>query len=251
VSALIETAGLSVTFGGITAVDTVSLSVPAGQMVGLIGPNGAGKSSLLAAIGGQVRPGSGSVRFRGRDISRLPPHRRARLGVVRTFQQTSVFERLTVFENLLVAGLAGQGSSLARSLAGGRAYRREAGAAAGHAWQVLAEFELAEMADAYGHELSGGQRRLVELMRCLMQRPAVLLLDEPMVGVATHLADQIKRECARLAGSGLAIILVEHALEVVEELCDRVVVMAQGRIIADGSYQETTQDGLVQEAYFT
>jgi len=165
--------------------------------------------------------------------------------VARTFQHTSTFDGLTVFENLLAASSA-QGARLRESLSD--AGRQAAAAEA--VWARLREFDMVPAADSYGSELSGGQRRLVEIMRCLMESPRVLLLDEPMVGVAPHLVQRISDDCARIAASGVAIVIVEHALEVVEAVCDRVVVMASGQVVTQASYAEAMSSGAVREAYF-
>ena len=244
---VLDVRGVHVRFGGVQAVRDVSLRVGAGEVVGLIGPNGAGKSSLLAALGGQVAVASGRVFLDGHDITALPPHRRARLGLVRTFQHTSTFEGLTVFQNLMVAAAGARDARLRDSLAGDT--RRQAEAAE-RSWARLREFDMTAVADSYGAELSGGQRRLVEIMRCLMQSPKVLLLDEPMVGVAPHLVQRISDDCARISASGVAIVIVEHALEVVEAVCDRVVVMAAGQVVTEASYAEAMSSGAVREAYF-
>jgi len=244
---VLEVRDVSVRFGGVEAVRGVTLQVSAGEVVGLIGPNGAGKSSLLGALGGQFTVASGRVLLSGRDVTSLPAYRRARLGLVRTFQHTSTFDGLTVFENLLVSAMSARGSRLRDSLAGQRARQAEA---AESVWERLREFELTAMADQYGSELSGGQRRLVEIMRCLMQSPQVLLLDEPMVGVAPHLVERIGDDCARISESGVAVILVEHALEVIQAVCGRVVVMASGQVVAQASYAEAMSSGAVREAYF-
>ena len=244
---MLEVRDISVRFGGVEAVRDVTLQVSAGEVVGLIGPNGAGKSSLLGALGGQFAVASGQVLLSGHDVTSLPPYRRARLGLVRTFQHTSTFDGLTVFENLLVSAMSARGSRLRDSLAGQRARQAEA---AESVWARLREFELTAMADKYGSELSGGQRRLVEIMRCLMQSPQVLLLDEPMVGVAPHLVERISGDCARISESGVAVVIVEHALEVIQAVCGRVVVMASGQVVAQASYAEAMSSGAVQEAYF-
>jgi branched-chain amino acid transport system ATP-binding protein len=244
---VLDVRGVSVRFGGVEAVRDVSLRVAAGEIVGLIGPNGAGKSSLLGALGGQFSVASGRVLLGGHDVTSLPPYRRARTGIVRTFQHTSTFDGLTVFENLLVAAMSARGARLADSFAGGQ--RRQAQAAAA-VWDRLREFDMTQVADSYGSELSGGQRRLVEIMRCLMQSPRVLLLDEPMVGVAPHLVRRISEDCARISASGVAIVIVEHALEVVEAVCDRVIVMASGQVVTEASYAEAMSSGAVREAYF-
>jgi ABC-type branched-subunit amino acid transport system ATPase component/ABC-type branched-subunit amino acid transport system permease subunit len=244
---VLDARGISVRFGGVQAVRDVSLRVSAGEVVGLIGPNGAGKSSLLAALGGQVSAASGRVFLDGHDITGLPPYQRARRGLVRTFQHTSTFDGLTVFENLMVAAAGPRDARLGDAIAGDR--RRQA-VAADAVWERLREFDMTAAADSYGAELSGGQRRLVEIMRCLMQSPKVLLLDEPMVGVAPHLVQRISEDCARISASGVAIVIVEHALEVVEAVCDRVVVMAAGQVVTEASYAEAMSSGAVREAYF-
>lgn len=244
--AVLDVQHVSVRFGGVAAVRDVSLQVAAGEVIGLIGPNGAGKSSLLGALGGQIGVAAGRVFLDGHDITALPPYRRARLGIARTFQHTSTFDGLTVFENLLAAATTARGARFRESLsdAGRQAAAVEA------VWERLREFDMVPAADSYGSELSGGQRRLVEIMRCLMQSPRVLLLDEPMVGVAPHLVQRISDDCARISASGVAIIIVEHALEVVEAVCDRVVVMASGQVVKEASYAEAMSSGAVREAYF-
>ena len=245
---VLDVRGVTVRFGGVEAVRDVSLRLPAGEIVGLIGPNGAGKSSLLGALGGQLATASGRVLLAGQDVTSLSPHRRARLGLVRTFQHTSTFDGMTVFENLLVAAMSARGSRLRGALAGSKKRQAEAAEAV---WARLREFDLSAMADAYGSELSGGQRRLVEIMRCLMQSPRVLLLDEPMVGVAPHLVERICADCVRIRDSGVSIIIVEHALDVVQAICDRVVVMASGEVVTQASYADAMSSGAVREAYFT
>jgi ABC-type branched-subunit amino acid transport system ATPase component len=251
---VLDVRNVSVRFGGVEAVRQVSFQLSACEVIGLIGPNGAGKSSLLGALGGQFAPASGRVLLCGQDVTSLPPYRRARLGLVRTFQHTSTFNGLTVFENLLVSAMSGPrfpGSRLRDALPGGQAARARHAAAAEAVWERLREFDMAAKADSYGSELSGGQRRLVEIMRCLMQSPRVLLLDEPMVGVAPHLVARISDDCARIRDSGVGVVIVEHALEVIQAVCDRVVVMASGEVVAQASYAEAMSSGAVREAYFT
>ncbi len=240
---------LAVRYGGVAAVQDVSLEVYPGEIVGLIGPNGAGKSSVLATLAGQLRAKSGTIEINGRDVTRRSAYARARLGVARTFQTTSEFPGMTVFENLLVSSRGSAGASLWHATARYRTNRAEDRAAEVRAWAVLERFEMTETADAYGAELSGGQRRLVEIMRCLMRDPTVLLLDEPMVGVAPHLVRKITTDLRSVADEGIAMVLVEHALEVVGTLCDRVVVMALGRVIAEGTYAEVVTDRGVRDAY--
>ncbi|MFZ1995107.1 MAG: ATP-binding cassette domain-containing protein [Solirubrobacteraceae bacterium] len=246
---LLEVQDVSVRYGGVQAVAGASLVIESPQTVGLIGPTGAGKSSLLAAIGGQADSASGRVLLAGEDVTRLPPHQRARLGIVRTFQTASVFDGLTVFENLIVAGAGEQGATFRGALLGGARSRAPEAAARERAEEVLREFEIWPIADHLGRELSGGQRRLVEIARCLMRSPQLLLLDEPMVGVAAHLVQRIGEHCQSICERGVAIVIVEHSMEVIRSICDRVVVMANGRVIDDGPYDRVMSSGSVKDAY--
>ena len=241
--------GVVVTYGGVRAVNGVSLDLHPGEAVGLIGPNGAGKSSFLAVLGGQVKLTDGSIRLADREIGRTPAHARARLGITRTFQMTSEFARLTVFENLLVSGAGARGASLNTVVWRWRQSREREREIARRAWSILDRFEMSHTADLYGAELSGGQRRLVEIMRCLMRQPKVLLLDEPMVGVAPHLVDKLIADLNLIREEQIALLIVEHALEVVQELCSRVVVMALGKVIAEGSFEDVVAQPQVQAAY--
>ncbi len=238
-----------VSYGGVTAVDGMSLEVRPGEAIGLIGPNGAGKSSFLAALAGQNRVARGQVLLEGKDITKLPSYQRARLGLARTFQMTSEFAGMTTFENLLTAGMGVEGASLSRVVLHPRANRAQDGEVARRAWAILHRFDAAHIANLYGRELSGGQRRLVEIMRCLMRSPKILLLDEPMVGVAPHLVARLVSDLKSLRDDGIALVIVEHALEVVRELSDKVNVMALGRLIASGTYDEVVRDQAVQAAY--
>jgi len=246
---LLDVLDVRVRYGGVEAVSGASLQILAPQIVGLIGPNGAGKSSLLAAIGGQAPVAGGTVVVDGHEVTKQPAYKRARLGIVRTFQTASEFERLTVFENLMVAGVGHPGASLTRAFFPSAALGAAAETARVEALRVLEELDITGMRDTYCSDLSGGQRRLVEIGRCLMCSPRLLLLDEPMVGVAPHLVRRIGETCLRIRDSGVAIVIVEHALEVIEEFCDRVVVMAFGEVLDDGSYEDVMKNGSVRDAY--
>jgi branched-chain amino acid transport system ATP-binding protein len=246
---LLATRDVAVAYGGVRAVNGVSLELERGESLGLIGPNGAGKSSFLAALGGQVPLAGGSITLEGHEIGGLPAFRRARRGITRTFQMTSEFAHMTVFENLVTAGHGAEGSSLRAVVLRRHDTRRAEREVAARAWSILDRFEMAHAADMYGSELSGGQRRLVEIMRCLMREPKVLLLDEPMVGVAPHLVEKLIADLRSIRDDGIALVIVEHALEVVQELCERVVVMALGRPIASGSFDEVVAHPEVQAAY--
>jgi ABC-type branched-subunit amino acid transport system ATPase component len=168
---------------------------------------------------------------------------------VRTFQTASVFDGLTVLENLLVAGSGEQGSTLRVALLQSRRQSERAASVRVRAEEALEEFDLWPIADHYGRELSGGQRRLVEIARCLMRSPRLLLLDEPMVGVAPHLVLRIGEHCHAIRDRGVAIVIVEHSLEVVKAVCERVLVMAAGKVIDDGRYDAVMNNGSVKEAY--
>jgi ABC-type branched-subunit amino acid transport system ATPase component len=156
---------------------------------------------------------------------------------------------MTVFENLVTSGAGAQGASLSSVVVRWRQSRAREREIARHAWSILDRFEMAHTADLYGSELSGGQRRLVEIMRCLMRQPKVLLLDEPMVGVAPHLVDKLMADLNSIREEQIALLIVEHDLEVVQELCSRVVVMALGGVIAEGGYESVVAQPSVQAAY--
>ncbi len=236
-------------FGGVRAVDGVSFSVRKGTLTGLIGPNGAGKSTLLAMLAGTLATTSGHIIYQGDDITGVPAFKRARLGLVRTFQLASEFKRLTVMENLLSAVPGNRGDSLRGALLGRRYWRGDEDAAVRRAAALLDRFGLAELANAYAGELSGGQRRLVEIMRALMAEPATLLLDEPMAGVHPNLARRIGAELVALCSEGMTILMVEHELAIMDEFCDPVVVMAEGRVLAEGTMQQLRGRTEVVEAY--
>lgn len=246
---LLQANELHVTFGGVHAVQGASIEVGQGEIVGIIGPNGAGKSSLLGAIGGQLPVHQGSIVFDGEPITKLRPDQRARRGLVRSFQTTSEFANMTVYENLAVAAAGFDGGDFFRSLLQGGRYKEAQRAHDERIARTLEAFDMVEMANAHGSELSGGQRRLVEMMRCLMQNPKLILLDEPMVGVAPHLVQRIGDAILQIRDGGVAIVIIEHALEVVERLSDRVVVMADGEVIANGDFQTVINSGSVQSAY--
>jgi branched-chain amino acid transport system permease protein len=236
-------------FGGVRAVDGVSFSVRKGTLTGLIGPNGAGKSTLLAMLAGTLATTSGHIIYEGDDITGVPAFKRARLGLVRTFQLASEFKRLTVMENLLSAVPGNRGDSLRGAVLGRRYWRGDEDAAVRRAAALLDRFGLAELANAYAGELSGGQRRLVEIMRALMAEPSTLLLDEPMAGVHPNLARRIGAELVALCAEGMTILMVEHELAIMDEFCDPVVVMAEGRVLAEGTMQQLRGRAEVVEAY--
>jgi ABC-type branched-subunit amino acid transport system ATPase component len=233
----------------VRAVDDVSFVVREGTLTGLIGPNGAGKSTLLAMLAGTLATSSGTVIYRGRDVTALAAFRRARLGLVRTFQLASEFKRLTVMENLLSAVPGNRGDSLRGSLLGKRYWRADESAAIARAETILERFRLGGLANHYAGDLSGGQRRLVEIMRALMTEPGMLLLDEPMAGVHPNLARRIGQQLVELAQEGMTILMVEHELAIMDEFADPVVVMADGAVLAEGTMEQLRARTEVVEAY--
>jgi branched-chain amino acid transport system permease protein len=241
--------GVSREFGGVKAVDDVSFEVRQGTLTGLIGPNGAGKSTLLAMLAGTLPVSAGTISYRGRDVTGMPAFRRARLGLVRTFQLASEFKRLTVMENLLSAVPAHRGDSFRGAVLGKRYWRADESAAIGRAEAILERFGLEKLANNYAGDLSGGQRRLVEIMRALMTEPSMLLLDEPMAGVHPDLARRIGRKLTELCADGMTILMVEHELAIMDEFCDPVVVMADGSVLAEGTMDQLRARSEVVEAY--
>jgi len=241
--------GITKEFQGIRAVDDVTISIERGRLTGLIGPNGAGKSTLLAILAGTLRPTAGHVLLHSKDVTRLAAYRRARLGMVRTFQLASEFKRLTVMENLLSAVPSQSGDTFHGALLGKTFWRADETKAIARCEEMLEAFGLAKYANQYAGDLSGGQRRLVEIMRALMAEPDVLLLDEPMAGVHPRLAHQIGCILVALCDKGMTICMVEHELAIMDEFCDPVVVMAEGKVLAEGTMSALRGLTEVVEAY--
>ncbi|MEA2633698.1 MAG: branched-chain amino acid transport system ATP-binding protein [Chloroflexota bacterium] len=236
-------------FEGMHAVDGVSIEVMPGRITGLIGPNGAGKSTFMAVLAGTLPASSGSIVFQGEDITRMPAYQRARRGLVRTFQLPSEFGQLTVLENLLVAAPDNRGESLLGALLGKRYWMPDETRLVAQARGLLERFGLLPKESDYAGMLSGGQKRLVEIMRALMLRPRLLLLDEPMSGVHPSIVNEIAGYLEQLRDDGLTILMVEHELHIVDRLCDPVIVMAQGKVIGEGSMAALRRQPEIVEAY--
>ena len=231
---MLEVAGLSKAFGGLKAVDEASLKVDAGEIVGLIGPNGAGKTTLFAAIAGFHRPDAGRIAFGGHDITGLPPHKICAAGMVRTFQITQPFAKITVRENIMV------GAYLAT------ADRR---AAAAKAEAVAAQVGMADQLDQNGADLTVACRKRLELARALATGPRLLLLDEVMAGLNPTEISEIVAIIKAIRQSGVTILLIEHVMQAVTSLAERVYVLNQGRMIAEGTPAEIAENPQVVEAY--
>ena len=247
----LEVEGLRKEFGGITAVDDVSFDVEEGTLTGLIGPNGAGKSTTFNLITGMLDPTEGTVRFNGEDITGLQPHEIANRGLARTFQIARELEEMTVLENMMLAPKGQVGESLWRSimpLTRGSVREQETEQLE-RVWEVLDFFEIDHLADEYAGNLSGGQRKLLEMARALLTDPDMLLLDEPFAGVNPTLEKRLLEHIHELRERGYTFLIVEHDMDLIMNNCERVIVMHQGRILEDGTPAEIKESEEVIEAY--
>jgi branched-chain amino acid transport system ATP-binding protein len=240
---LLETSGLTKRFGGLTATSEVSLTIEPAELRAVIGPNGAGKTTLVAQLAGEIRPDAGMIRFAGIDVSRLGPTRRARLGIARSFQVTSIFREFTALDNVALAVQARAGHSF-RFWKPARTdpLLREPARA------VLAEIGLERQADLPAGALSHGEKRALEIAIALATRPRLLLLDEPMAGMGPAESAEMVGLLGRLKGK-LAIVLVEHDMDAVFALADRITVMAAGQVVATGAPDMIRADSEVRRAY--
>jgi branched-chain amino acid transport system ATP-binding protein len=236
-------------FGGFRAVDQVSLRLDAGAILGIAGTNGAGKSTLFAAIAGQQLADAGQIFFDGRDITRLAPYRRARLGLVRTFQIPREFKSLTVHENLVAAAPNRRGEQLFRAFWPLQKDHANERALATKADEILGFLNLARVRDVPAGSLSGGQKKLVELGRVLMLDPRCILLDEPFAGVNPVLIDEICARVRELHARGIAFIVIEHHLQALKSLAHHLMVMDRGSVLAEGDPATVLDDPRVQDAY--
>ena len=237
-------------FGGIRAVQGATLDVRRGSVTALIGPNGAGKTTLFHLITGFIRAEHGDVRYDGASIVRLPPYKIARRGLVRTFQLTKTLAAMTVLDNVLLAAPDQPGERLTGLVTRPGTVRRREREWRERALELLEIFKLRDKADHYAGTLSGGQRKLLELARALMLQPRLVLLDEPMAGVNPSLGRQLLEHMQTLrADLGVTFVFIEHDMEVVMGHADRVVVMAQGQVIAEGPPAAVRKDQRVIDAY--
>jgi ABC-type branched-subunit amino acid transport system ATPase component len=247
---LLEASELRKSFGGVVAVDGASFDVAEGSITGLIGPNGAGKTTAFNLISGFLRADAGAVRFAGSRIEQWRGDRIARAGLVRVFQAPRVLTKMTVLENVMLAAKNQLGEGLFLALA---AHARVAKRELEVRERALATIEmlgLTHLVDAFTGTLSGGQRKLVELGRALMAEPRMILLDEPMAGVAPVLAEQLLDHIRKLrVEHGVTMLVIEHDMDVVMTISDRIIVMDEGRVIADGLPDEIQRNERVIEAY--
>ena len=243
--------GLRKEFGGIVAVDGVDFSVEEGSITGLIGPNGAGKSTTFNCITGVHQPTDGTIYFQGEDVTGLSTDSIANRGLVRTFQIARELEEMTVLENMLLAPKGQIGEALWRSvtpIARGSVVRQEREILE-DCWEMLEFFEIDHLADEYAGNLSGGQRKLLELARALLTEPEMLLLDEPFAGVNPSLESRLLEHIHELRDQGYTFLIVEHDMDLIMENCEHVIVMHQGKILTEGTPDEVRSDEDVIEAY--
>lgn len=240
---------LVLSYGGVRALDGISVEFLAGTVTAVIGPNGAGKTSLLNVLAGALHPASGAVMMFGRDVTHHPIHSRARQGLGRTFQGASTFDGLSVVDNLLVADRDGSGGGIAGALFGRRRWKAAETAARTRAMALLDRFGMAGLADRPCGELSGGQRKIVDYLRAVMLRPRLLLLDEPSVGLAPPIVHKLTEDLRRLRDTEICVIIVEHEMDLVRNACDRAIGMGYGRIVADGLLDEVVESKDLQRAY--
>jgi len=247
----LEVDGLVKTFGGLTAVDGASFVVEQGSLTGLIGPNGAGKSTTFNCITGIHRPDGGTVTFQGEDVTGLAPHDVANRGLVRTFQIARQLDEMTVLENLMLAPRAQIGEKLYNSVLPRFRIKvqRQEEQLRDRVWETLELFEIDHLATEYAGNLSGGQRKLLELARALMVDPDMLLLDEPFAGVNPTLEEKLLDRIHSLRAEGLTFLLVEHDMDLIMNNCEHVIVMHQGRILAEGSPGDIKNNERVIDAY--
>ena len=247
---LLELSGVTVRFGGLNAVDNVSFRINAGEICAVIGPNGAGKTTLFNAVTGNVQTTAGRILFRGQEIQALTPHAIAERGVRRTFQNGGLFAELTALENILAGLHVSVKSSLAGLLLGTRGARSAERTGTERARRLLELMDIGHLEDQLAGNLSGGQQRMVEIVRALATDPPLLLLDEPAVGLAPAMREQLGGIIRRLAKErGLGILLIEHAIELVMTISDRIIVLNYGAKIADAPPHDVRADKDVLEAY--
>ncbi len=240
--------GVQRQFGGLKAVDVDHFELQRGSITALIGPNGAGKTTFFNLLTGFDRPNQGEWTFDGRSLAGMAPYKVARTGMVRTFQLTKALSKMTVIENMLLGAPQQKGENFFKGLIPGL-WRSQENANTARAEELLAHFKLDAKREDFAGSLSGGQRKLLEMARALMVKPNLVMLDEPMAGVNPALKQSLLDHIRELREAGMTVLFVEHDMDMVRDVSDWVVVMAQGRIIAEGPPREIMQQQAVIDAY--
>jgi branched-chain amino acid transport system ATP-binding protein len=245
---ILSAVGVHRQFGGITAVDVDRVEIQRGSITALIGPNGAGKTTFFNLVTGFDKPDAGKWTFNGESMQGVAPHRMATLGMVRTFQLTKSLTKLPVIENMKLGATGQRGEKIWNGLIPGR-WRAQEAAIEERADQLLKRFKLDHMRDEYAGSLSGGQRKLLEMARALMTDPTLVMLDEPMAGVNPALKQSLNEHVRGLRDEGMTVLFVEHDMDMVHDISDWVVVMAEGRVIAEGTPDDIARNPAVIDAY--
>ena len=240
---------LKKSFGGVKAVDIDNLVFNKNELTSIIGPNGAGKTTLFDLISGFQEEDSGEIFYQEKNITKSQPYKIARLGMVRTFQLTKVFDRMTVLENLMFAASNISNDSLFQSILQFPKQKNYENSLEEEALRVMKDLNIEQMSNSYARELSGGQKKLLELGRSIIRKPDVLLLDEPLAGVNPKLSEELLEIIEKLSNDGITILMVEHNIDAVMKISERVIVLAEGSLIADGLPQEVRENEKVIEAY--
>jgi branched-chain amino acid transport system ATP-binding protein len=246
---ILEATSLTKRYGGVTAVNGMSLAVTKGQILGLIGPNGAGKTTMFDLLAGSVTPTSGRIKLAGQVVTADPAHQRLGRGLGRTFQIPRPFPELSLVENLLLSRQGQTGEHIWASFLSPRRIAAEERTATEKAREILTLVLLDKLADQPARVLSGGQRKLLELARVMMADPQVILLDEPAAGVNPSLLEVLIDRIRAINATGVTFLLIEHNIDMVTRLCHRVVVMASGALLCEGTPEEVARDPRVIEAY--
>ena len=245
----LEVTNLKKSFGGLKAVDVQSLNLNTNELTSIIGPNGAGKTTFFDLISGFQDSDEGIVYLNDKNITRSQPYSIARLGMIRTFQLTKVFDRMTVLENMMFSASTVNNDSFIKSLIRLPSQKTTEKNIKERSFEIMKDLNIDHMANSYARELSGGQKKLLELGRSIINDPDILLLDEPLAGVNPKLAEEILQIILNLSEKGISILMVEHNIEAVMKISQRVIVLAEGMVIADDTPENVRNDEKVIEAY--
>ena len=245
----LKVTNLKKSFGGLKAVDVQSLSLNTNELTSIIGPNGAGKTTFFDLISGFQDSDEGKVYLNEKNITRSQPYSIARLGMIRTFQLTKVFDRMTVLENMMFSASTVNNDSFIKSLIRLPSQKTTEKNIKEKSFEIMKDLNIDHMANSYARELSGGQKKLLELGRSIINDPDILLLDEPLAGVNPKLAEEILQIILNLSEKGISILMVEHNIEAVMKISQRVIVLAEGIVIADDTPENVRTDEKVIEAY--